>query len=128
MAVTKKRFDLTDGYLCDSELVKGSSNFVRSGDIWASMLPTTALSITDDYTLKDDEKTAVVAFTCSVASKSIVLGIADGKSCLVMNTGATNAVTVKGLEDDTGTSVGAGKIALVIGSSTANTTSVNVLN
>lgn len=125
---TKTKFKLTDGYLREEALKKGSDNFIRCGEIWASMLPTTVLALTDSYTLKADETTAVVAFACSVASKALTLGIKNGQSCLVMNTGDTNAVTVKGLNDDTGVSVGAGKIALVIGSETADATSITVLN
>ncbi len=87
-----------------------------------------SLSIEDDYTLKADEKAPFVSFACSAASKSIVLGISDGDVMFVANIGGTNAVTVKAITGDTGTSVAAGKVAIVIGSTTANASKIYVLN
>ena len=87
-----------------------------------------SLSIDDDYTLKTDEKAPFVSFVCSAASKSIVLGIGDGDVMFVANIGGTNAVTVKAITGDTGTSVAAGKVAIVIGSTTANASKIYVLN
>ena len=87
-----------------------------------------SLSIEDDYTLKADEKAPFVSFVCSAASKSIVLGIGDGDVMFVANIGGTNAVTVKAITGDTGTSVAAGKVAIVIGSTTANASKIYVLN
>ena len=46
----------------------------------------------------------------------------------VANIGGTNAVTVKAISGDTGTSVAAGKVAIVIASSTANASKIYVLN
>ena len=46
----------------------------------------------------------------------------------VANIGGTNAVTVKAISGDTGTSVGAGKVAIVIASTTANASKIYVLN
>ncbi len=88
----------------------------------------TDISIDDDYTLKDSEKDLFVSFTCSAASKSIVLGVAPGQFMLVANIGGSNAVTVKAITGDSGTSVAAGKVALVIGSGTANASKIYVLN
>lgn len=88
----------------------------------------TSISIEDDYTLADAEKDLFVAFTCSAASKSIVLAVEPGQFMVVANIGGTNAVTVKAIKGDTGTSVAAGKVALVIGSATANASKVYVLN
>lgn len=87
-----------------------------------------ALSISDDYALVADEKAPFVAFTCSAASKALTLGLADGDVMFVANIGGTNAVTVKAISGDTGTSVGAGKVAIVIASSTANASKVYILN
>ena len=88
----------------------------------------TDLSIEDDYTLTAAQKTPFLSFTCSAASKSIVLGVEPGDFMLVANIGGTNAVTVKAISGDTGTSVAAGKVALVIGSGTANASKIYVLN
>lgn len=82
-----------------------------------------------DYTVPTAEKERLfynAEFTA--ASKSLVLGLADGSCCFVCNVGGTNAFTVKNISTDTGTSVGAGKVALVIASETANTTKCIVLN
>lgn len=86
------------------------------------------LSISADYELKADEKVPFLSFTCSAASKSIVLGLNPGDQMIVSNIGGTNAVTVKAIKGDTGTSVAAGKVALVIASGTANASKIYVLN
>ena len=87
-----------------------------------------SLSIEDDYTLVADEKTPFLSFTCSAASKSIVLGVEPGDVMIVANIGGTNAVTVKAISGDTGTSVAAGKVAIVIGAAAANASKIYVLN
>ena len=88
----------------------------------------TDLSISDDYELAEKEKDLFLSFACSAASKSIVLGLTEGQFMIVANIGGTNAVTVKAIKGDTGTSVAAGKVALVIGSATANGSKIYVLN
>ena len=88
----------------------------------------TDLSFAVDTTLAADQKTPFVTFTCSAASKSLVLDVAPGDCMIVANIGGTNAVTVKAIAGDTGTSVAAGKVALVIGSGTANASKIYVLN
>lgn len=87
-----------------------------------------SLAMEDDAALEDEQKVPFVAFSCSAASKSLVLGVAPGDFMLVANIGGTNAVTVKAITGDTGTSVAAGKVALVIGSGTANASKIYVLN
>ena len=87
-----------------------------------------SLAMEDDAALETEQKVPFVAFSCSAASKSLVLGVAPGDFMLVANIGGTNAVTVKAITGDTGTSVAAGKVALVIGSGTANASKIYVLN
>ena len=87
-----------------------------------------SLAMEDDAALEAEKKVPFVAFSCSAASKSLVLGVAPGDFMLVANIGGTNAVTVKAITGDTGTSVAAGKVALVIGSGTANASKIYVLN
>ena len=87
-----------------------------------------ALSISDDYALEADEKAPFLSFTCSAASKSIVLGLGVGDVMFVANIGGTNAVTVKAIDGDTGTSVAAGKVAICIGAASANASKIYVLN
>lgn len=81
-----------------------------------------------DYTLGADEKKPFVSCVFSAASKSLTLGLAPGDHMIVSNIGGTNAVTVKAITGDTGTSVAAGKVALAIGSGTANASKIYVLN
>lgn len=89
----------------------------------------TTLSKAADYTLAAAEtEVLVIGITMTAASKSAVLGLKDGQAAIVINEGDTNAFTVKNLTADTGTSLAAGKVALVIGSTTANGTAAYVLN
>ena len=86
------------------------------------------ITMSDSYALTADEKRPFVAFTCSAASKVLTLGLANGQAAIIINTGGTNAVTVKNVSGDTGTSVAAGKCAIVIASTAANGSTVAVLN
>ena len=88
----------------------------------------TAITFEDDTVLKDEQKDLFVSATASAASKSLVLGLSEGQHMILTNGGETNAFTAKNLSTDTGTSIAAGKVALVIGSSTANGTKIYVLN
>lgn len=88
----------------------------------------TSLALSDSYTLAEDEKDLFVAFSCSAASKTLTLGLEAGQFMIVANIGGSNAVTVAAIKDDSGTSVAAGKVALVIGSATANASKIYVLN
>ena len=81
-----------------------------------------------DYTLAADEKKPFVACTFSAASKALTLGLLPGETMVVSNIGGSNAVTVKAIEGDTGTSVAAGKVALCIGAAAANASKIYVLN
>ena len=87
-----------------------------------------SISMSVDAELKADETVPFVAFSCSAASKALTLGLADGDVMFVANIGGTNAVTVKAISGDTGTSVAAGKVAIVIASATANASKIYVLN
>lgn len=89
----------------------------------------TSLALSDDASLKEDEKDLFLAVSCSAASKTLTLGLEEGQFMLLANVGGSNAITVKNVKDDTGASVGAGKVALVIGgSATADTVKCYVLN
>lgn len=89
-----------------------------------------AKSITTDadLTLGKGQKNGVVAITASAASKTITAGLADGECLTVVNVGGTNAFTFKNVAGDSGTSIATGKVALVIGSTTANGSKVYILN
>ena len=88
----------------------------------------TTISFEDNTTLETEQKDLFVVATATAASKALVLGLGDGQAMIVANIGGTNAFTAKNLADDTGTSIGTGKVALVIGSTTANGTKIYVLN
>ena len=79
-----------------------------------------AISMTVDYALKASERKAHITVTCSAASKTVTLGLGNGDACFITNVGGTNAITVKNVSGDTGTSLAAGKVAYVIGSKTAD--------
>lgn len=100
----------------------------KNTDGWDLSDMASILSISDSYALKNDEKRPFIAFVCSAASKVLTLGLEDGQAAIIMNTGGTNAVTVKNVSGDTGTSVAAGKCAIVFASTTANGSTVAVLN
>ena len=87
-----------------------------------------SIAMSADTELAADEKAPFVAFSCSAASKALTLGLADGDVMFVANIGGANAVTVKAIKGDSGTSVAAGKVAIVIGSTTANASKIYVLN
>ncbi len=88
----------------------------------------TVISTDSDYVLSAEEQTLFVNVTLTAASKSLTLGLGEGDTMLVTNIGSTNAVTVKAIAGDTGTSLAAGKCAICIGSATANASKVLVLN
>lgn len=90
-------------------------------------LKAVSLSKADSYALADAEKVGVILCAMSAASKTLTLGLVDGAAVLFMNSGDTNAITVKNLLGDSGTSVAAGKVALVVASTTANGTTVTAL-
>ena len=87
------------------------------------------VSMSVDTKLEDKQKDLFIRFTCSAASKVLTMDFDEGQFAIIANVGGTNAVTVKNIAGDTGTSVGAGKVALFIGgSSTADTCKCYVLN
>ena len=87
------------------------------------------VSMSVDTKLTDKQKDLFIRFTCSAASKVLTMDFDEGQFAVIANVGGTNAVTVKNIAGDTGTSVGAGKVALFIGgSSTADTCKCYVLN
>ena len=89
----------------------------------------TVVEMTDSVALADEQKDIFIDFTCSAASKVLTLGLDAGQHAIITNIGASNAVTVKNIAGDSGTSVAAGKVALAIGgTSTANTAVIKVLN
>ena len=81
-----------------------------------------------DYKLKDDEKGLFLAVEATAASKTLTLDLEDGDTMIITNIGGTNAITVKNVAGDTGTSLAKGKCAIVVASTTADASTVLVLN
>ena len=77
--------------------------------------------------LAEVNKRPFLGVTASAASKTVTLGLDDGDMMILVNEGGTNAFTVKNVEGDTGTSLAAGAVALVIASKTADATVVKTL-
>lgn len=88
----------------------------------------TAISFAVDTALADEQKDLFIAATATAASKALTLGLADGQFLILANVGSTNAFTAKNISTDSGTSIATGKVALIIGSSSANGTKIYVLN
>lgn len=119
--------------------MKGYTNFTKvhaeefaGAASSASELSGKAVSTQDESFAVDTTLTGVnalvVTATATAASKSLVLGVEDGQVLFVANVGGTNAFTLKGITGDSGTSLATGKVAIVIGSTTANATKIYVLN
>ena len=87
-----------------------------------------SITMSKDYELSANEKGLFLSFSCSAASKTLTLGLEDGDSMIITNVGGTNAVTVKNVEGDTGTSVAKGKAYLVVASTTADASTLIALN
>ena len=96
--------------------------------ILSGVLQGVSLTKSNNYTLADDEKVAYVGVTLSAASKTLTLDLPNNAVCIVVNEGGTNTFTLKNVSGDTGTSIAAGKVALVRASTTANGSKVYVLN
>lgn len=94
----------------------------------AGMLKAVSLTKSNNYTLADGEKVPYIGITLSAASKTVTLDLPNGVCALVVNEGGTNAFTLKNVSGDSGTSIAAGKVALVRASTTANGSKVYVLN
>lgn len=86
-----------------------------------------SLSKAADYALTEEEKGAYIGITMTAASKTLTLGLKDGDVSFIVNEGGTNAVTIKNVSGDTGTSLGAGKAAVIVASTTANASVVTIL-
>jgi len=85
------------------------------------------ISVAVDTKLADAHKRPFLGVTLTAASKKVTLDLDDGDMMILVNEGGTNAFTVKNVDGDTGTSVAAGQVVLVIASRTADATVVKAL-
>ena len=100
----------------------------RFTDGWCLGDLNTAITFSANAELTDEQKRPFINAVASAASKTLTLGLKDGDTVIVTNIGGTNAFTLKNVSGDTGTSVAAGKCAIVIASTTANGSTVAVLS
>ncbi len=84
------------------------------------------ISVAVDTKLADAHKRPFLGVALTAASKTVTLDLEDGDMMVLVNEGS-NAFTVKNVSGDTGTSVAAGQVVLVIASTTADATAVKAL-
>lgn len=105
-------------------VVTGSLVGSQKGAILGSALIAKAV----DYALTAAEKAnLVLLLTMTAGSKTYTLGLAARQIALVYNAGSTT-FTFKNVEGDTGTLAATTKAFLVVGSATANASTVIALN
>ena len=105
-------------------VVTGSLAGSQKGAILGSL----AISKTNDYALTAAEKANLVfLLTNSGSGKAFMLGLAAGQIALVYNVGS-ETFTLKNFAGDTGTSAATTKAFLMVGSATANASTVIALN
>lgn len=111
----------------DTLTVTGAVNAI--GGIAGALTGSVAIEKADNYALSDAEKAnQFISLKASAGSKTFTLGLPDGQVALVYNAGDTNAFTLKNVSGDTGTSIAATKLVLVVASTTANKSTVIELN
>ena len=88
----------------------------------------TVISTDKDLELAKGQKHGIAAITLTAASKTVTAGLGEGQYMYILNAGGSNAFTPKNVAGDTGTSIAAGKFAVIIGSKTADASIVKVLN
>ena len=84
------------------------------------------ISVAVDTKLADAHKRPFLGVTLTAASKKVTLDLDDGDMMILVNEGS-NAFTVKNVAGDTGTSVAAGQVVLVVASTTADASVVAAL-
>lgn len=84
------------------------------------------ISAAVDTKLTDEHKRPFLGVKLTAASKKVTLDLEDGDMMILVNEGS-NAFTVKNVDGDTGTSVAAGAVVLVVASTTADASTVVAL-
>jgi hypothetical protein len=99
-----------------------------TGNITGAILGAKSIEKAVDYALSATEKSALyIDLKMTAGSKTFTLGLAAGQIAFVYNFG-TETFTVKNVAGDTGTSLATTKILLIVGSATANASTVIALN
>jgi len=109
--------------------IEGNVTGNVTGNLTGGVIGGAAISKAVDYALSAAElKALAVRVTLTAESKTVTLGLAANQIMFVLNAGDTNAFTLKNIAADTGKSLAAGKIVLVIGSATKDASTVIALN
>ena len=99
-----------------------------TGNLTGGVLGAKTIEKADSYALSAADRAAVfISLKNTGSSKTFTLGLAAGQIALVYNHG-TQSVTVKNVADDTETTLATTKLILVVGSATANASTVIELN
>ena len=84
-----------------------------------------AVSVEEDIELKDGDKKPCIIVTPVNADCTLTLGLEAGDVALIYVTEDDAAgITIKNVEDDTGTELAAGDVVMVVASQTADATKV----
>lgn len=116
--------------------MEGYTNFTKlyaeaiaSKSFTGSIIGANNLSKADNYSLSAAEKAKVfTGIEMTAGSKTLTLGLAVNQIMIVSNVGATNALTVKNIATDTGTTLAASKAILIVGSATKDASIIIALN
>lgn len=141
MAVTKIRTKWVAGLLeffgitSGNTVLKITESGIEAnvtGDVTGSqtgaILGSAVIEKADSYALGDADKANLfISLKCTGDGKTFTLGLAAGQVALVYNHGS-KSITVKNVVDDTGTTLATTKLILVLGSATANASTVIELN
>lgn len=108
--------------------VTGDLTGNAAGYLTGGLLGAKSLEKAVDYALvAADKASTFIALKMTAASKIYTLGLAAGQIAIVFNSG-TESFTVKNIAADTGTVLATTKALLIIGSATADASTVIALN
>lgn len=119
-------FGITSG----EAALKITESGIETPSVKGGIIGGAAITKADSYALSATDKANIaLSITLSVGSKTITAGLTTGQVMFVHNADTTNAFTLKNIAGDTGTSIAAGKVVMLIGgSATANTAKVIAIN
>jgi hypothetical protein len=124
----------TKGYTVFTNLeaanIKATGGFTGdlTGNVTGAIIGKSTVEKADSYALSATERAApFISLKNTGTGKVFTLGLAAGQMAVVYNHG-TETFTVKNVADDTGTSLATTKAILVVGSATADASTVIALN
>ena len=87
-----------------------------------------SITKTNNYSLKDSEKTMCIGITFTNQNRTLTLGLPSKAFAFVVNEDSAYAFTCKNVSGDTGQTIAAGKVYLVFASTTVDGTKYMLLN